>query len=161
MIVLYAAAIAALAVSFAADRARTLQALAIGWKRFSKVLPMLVVLVLLTALVLGFISQQMIVTALSGAGFWAKTVGAAALGSVTAIPGFVAFPLAGILLEKGVSYTVIAAFTTTLMMVGFVSFPLERSFLGFRVALVRNAAGFAIALAVACAVGFAFGEFSI
>jgi len=150
----------ALAVSFAVDRAKTLKALAVGWKRFRRVLPMLVVLVMLTALVLGFISQEMIIAALSGAGFQAKAVGAAMLGSVTAIPGFVAFPLAGILVEQGVSYTVIASFTTTLMMVGFVSFPLERSFLGARVALVRNMAGFVIALAVAFAVGLAFGEFA-
>jgi len=70
----------------------------------------------------------------------------------------VAFPLSGILLGKGVPYTVIAAFTTTLMMVGVVTFPLEKRFLGARVALVRNLAGLAVALVVSVAIGLFFGE---
>jgi hypothetical protein len=44
------------------------------------------------------------------------------------------------------------------MMVGFVTFPLERSFLGTKVAFARNAAGFVTAIAVAFAVGLVFGE---
>lgn len=159
MITLYVAAGMALAVSLFFDRGKTVRALAISWKRFLKIFPMLVMLVLLTAVVLGFIPEGVIAAALSKAGFWGGVVSAAFLGSVTAIPGFVAFPMAGILLKKGVSYTVLAAFTTTLMMVGFVTFPLERSFLGTKVALLRNAAGFLTAIVVAFAVGLVFGEF--
>jgi hypothetical protein len=36
-------------------------------------------------------------------------------GSITIMPGFVAFPLCGILLKKGVSYMALAAFSTALM----------------------------------------------
>ncbi len=78
--------------------------------------------------------------------------------SIAAIPGFVAFPLSGILLEKGVPYTVIAAFTTTLMMVGVVTFPLEKRFMGARAAMARNLAGLVVALAVSMAIGLFFGE---
>lgn len=158
MIPLYIAAGIALAVSFFCDKDKTVSALMISWKRFLKIMPMLLMLVLLTAAVLGFIPKGVIVAALSKAGFWGGVVSASLLGSLTAIPGFVAFPLAGILLKKGVSYTVLAAFTTTLMMVGFVTFPLERSFLGTKVAFARNAAGFVTAIAVAFAVGLVFGE---
>ncbi len=159
MIALYVAAVIALAVSFFLDREKTRIAVGISWKRFLKILPMLVVLVLLTAAVLGFIPGRVIVSTLSKAGFWGGVISASVLGSITAIPGFVAFPLAGVLLQKGVSYTVLAAFTTTLMMVGVVTFPLERSFLGTKVVLVRNAAGFVTAIAVAFAIGIVFGEF--
>jgi len=53
-------------------------------------------------------------------------------GSITLMPGFIAFPLCGILLKKGVTYMVLSAFSTTLMMVGFVTFPLEKNILGLK-----------------------------
>ena len=76
------------------------------------------------------------------------------------MPGFVAFPLAGILQNNGVPYMVISAFTTTLMMVGIVTFPLEKAFFGTKVALLRNILGFMIALIVAIGTAFFFGELS-
>lgn len=84
---------------------------------------------------------------------------AALIGSITAIPGFIAFPLAGILRNSGISYTTIAAFTTTLMMVGTITFPVEVTYLGKRVALIRNLIGFFIALVIALIIGFYFKEF--
>ncbi|HRW87255.1 MAG TPA: hypothetical protein P5261_02335, partial [Thermovirgaceae bacterium] len=107
---------------------------------------------------LGLISEEVLLELLVGKGLLAGSAIGAAAGSVAAIPGFVAFPLSGILLGKGVPYTVIAAFTTTLMMVGVVTFPLERQYLGVRAALVRNLAGLAMALIVSVAIGVFFGE---
>lgn len=83
---------------------------------------------------------------------------AALIGSIAAVPGFIAFPLAGILRDNGISYTVIAAFTTTLMMVGITTFPVEAAYLGNRVALIRNIIGFIIAILVALFIGLFFGE---
>ncbi len=82
----------------------------------------------------------------------------ALLGSVTYMPGFIAFPLAGILLQKGVAYMVIAAFSTTLMMVGVLTAPIEKAYFGLKVTIIRNVIGFFIALAVAVVMGFFFGE---
>ena len=47
--------------------------------------------------------------------------------------------MAGMLIDSGVGYPVIAVFITTLMMVGIVTLPLERRFFGTRVAVARNA----------------------
>ncbi len=83
---------------------------------------------------------------------------ASLFGSITLMPGFVAFPLAGILSEKGVSYMVLSAFTTTLMMVGVLTFPIERRYFGVKVAIIRNAIGFLMAIVVAFMTGIFFGE---
>jgi hypothetical protein len=74
------------------------------------------------------------------------------------MPGFIAFPLCGILLETGVPYMVLSAFTTTLMMVGVLTFPVERAYLGTKVTIIRNVISFVIALTVAIITGIAFGE---
>jgi uncharacterized membrane protein YraQ (UPF0718 family) len=74
------------------------------------------------------------------------------------MPGYIAFPLGGILRGNGVSYMVISAFTTTLMMVGVLTFPVEKAYLGFKAALIRNILSFLIALIVAVFIGMFFGE---
>jgi len=88
----------------------------------------------------------------------AGTTIAAVVGSVTLMPGFISFPLAGILLRNGVPYTVLAAFTVSLMLVGVATYPIERAYLGARVTILRNVLSLVIALLVALAIGFAFGE---
>lgn len=158
MLFLWIAALGGLAISFFFNRNKTAMALKKAWKIFKRICPLFITVLVLASLSLGLISEKAIVTLLSGKGLWFGTAIGALAGSVTAMPGFVAFPLAGILLGKGVPYTVLAAFTTTLMMVGFISFPLERSFLGTKVALFRNVSSFAIALVVALVIGLAFGE---
>jgi hypothetical protein len=96
---------------------------------------------------------------LLGAGhLLAGTAIASAFGSITLMPGFIAFPLSGILLQKGVPYMVLSALTATMMLVGVVTFPIEREYLGVKVALLRNLAGLFIALSVAVAVGLVYGE---
>lgn len=145
-------------LSWLTDRERSLEAARSAWSLFRGILPMFVIVMVLTSLSFGLISEEVLLELLIGRGLLAGSVIGAAAGSVAAIPGFVAFPLSGILLGKGVPYTVIAAFTTTLMMVGVVTFPLERQYLGARAALVRNLAGLTMALVVSVAVGIFFGE---
>jgi ABC-type nitrate/sulfonate/bicarbonate transport system permease component len=53
---------------------------------------------------------------------------------------------------------VLAAFSTTLMSVGVLTYPLERQYFGVKVTLVRNAISFLIALIVAVVIGLVFGE---
>ena len=83
---------------------------------------------------------------------------ASLVGSVTLMPGFIVFPLCGILLSKGVLYMVLSAFTTTLMMVGILTYPLEKDYFGAKVTIIRNAIGFCIALVIAIVTGIFFGE---
>ena len=158
MIVAWVLAVLLFSLSWLTDREGSLEAARSAWSLFRGILPMFVIVMVLTSLSFGLISEEVLLELLIGRGLLAGSVIGAAAGSVAAIPGFVAFPLSGILLGKGVPYTVIAAFTTTLMMVGVVTFPLERQYLGARAALVRNLAGLTMALVVSVAVGIFFGE---
>jgi len=74
------------------------------------------------------------------------------------MPGFIVFPLAGILVDRGVPYMIIASFSITLMMVGILTYPIEKAYLGARVTIIRNLISFVIALVVAIIIGVVFGE---
>ena len=77
----------------------------------------------------------------------------AAVGSVTLIPAFVAFPLVGSLIDVGASIVPAAAFLTTLTMVGVVTFPLEKREFGIKFALTRNLLSFGFAVVIALVMG--------
>ncbi|OGL63046.1 MAG: conserved protein, permease-related protein [Candidatus Tectomicrobia bacterium RIFCSPLOWO2_02_FULL_70_19] len=149
---------AALLVSFLAGREKTLRAVRIAAKRFVAILPRFIPMLLLVAVVLYLVPERVIARYLGTENLWAGVLFASLLGSVSVMPGFIAFPLCGILLAKGVPYTVLAAFSTTLMTVGVVSAPVEMKYLGLKVTLLRNGVSFLIALIVALAVGLIFGE---
>ncbi len=53
---------------------------------------------------------------------------------------------------------VVSAFSATLMIVGVLTYPVEKACLGAKVALIRNLISFIIALAVALATGLFFGR---
>ena len=79
---------------------------------------------------------------------------ASAVGSVTLIPGFIAFPTAALLLQGGAGYIQIAAFVQTLMMVGIVTIPMEIRYFNTKVAVLRNVISFALSIGVAYFIGF-------
>ena len=153
-----AVAIVMLLVSLIANRAKTLKALRIAAKKLLSILPAFLLMVAGVSIALTLIPEQTIIGALGGESRLWGTLAAAGIGSIIFMPGFVAFPLAGILLQKGVAYMVLSAFTTTLMMVGVVTFPIEQRFLGSRVTIMRNLLGLLVALVVALATGVYFGE---
>jgi uncharacterized membrane protein YraQ (UPF0718 family) len=78
---------------------------------------------------------------------------AAILGSISLIPGFIAFPLAAILLKNGAAYNIVAVFITTLMMVGILTLPIEIKYFGVRVSILRNALSFIGALIIGLIIG--------
>jgi uncharacterized membrane protein YraQ (UPF0718 family) len=69
------------------------------------------------------------------------------------VPGFVAFPLAAALLKNGAGYAQIAAFVSTLMMVGVVTLPVEIKTFGKRATVVRNIAALVFSLIAALVIG--------
>ena len=158
VLIINIAAAAALIVSLAASRKKTLAALKRAWKRFRSLLPAFLLMLCLVALVLAFLSDEMIIRVLGKDEILASTAFAALIGSIVFMPGFVVFPLSGILLGKGVPYMDLSAFTTTLMMVGVLTFPIEKAYMGTKATVIRNLVSFFIALAVALAAGIAFGE---
>ncbi len=146
------------AISFVASRDKTLRALKIAAKRFLGILPAFLMMLILVSVVLFFLPDEVIVAYLGIDNRFAGTFFASLLGSITLMPGFIAFPLSGILLAKGVPYMVLSAFTTTLMMVGVLTYPVERAYFGAKLTVVRNLLSFLIALVVAAATGLFFGE---
>ncbi len=147
-----------LILSLVFNREKTVLALRIALRRFMKLLIPFLTMMTLVALILAFLSNELILRYLGVDNLWLATGIAGVIGSVTLMPGFIVFPLSGILLEQGVPYIVLASFTTTLMMVGVVTFPIERHFLGTKVALLRNGISLLIALSVSLAIGLWFGE---
>lgn len=149
------------AVLFIIDRKKTVKGLKIGLKKIRKNSPVFLNMIILVALSLYFISDELILRFLGDGSGAAGLALAGGLGSLAFMPGFVAFPLAGILLEKGVSYTVIAAFTTTLMMVGIVTYPVEKDFFGFKITVIRNIISLIMAVIVSIVIGLYYGELFI
>ena len=144
--------------SFLANRKKTLSALKIAAKRFVKILPAFLTMIILVSIVLFLIPNEVISDYLGGSNKFIGVIFASLFGSITLMPGFIAFPLAGILLKEGVAYIVLAAFTTTLMMVGVLTAPIEKAYFGMKVTVIRNVMGLFIALFVTLAIGVAFGE---
>jgi uncharacterized membrane protein YraQ (UPF0718 family) len=144
-------------ISFALDRKKTLAGLKKGWKMFRNVLfPFLNILILVSVL-LYFVPPDVISKYLgANSGVLGFTI-AALVGSVTLIPGFISYPIAAGLIQQGASYSVVATFMTTLMMVGVVTLPLEIRYFGKRVAITRNILNFIAAIIIGLAVGLILG----
>jgi len=158
MIYLYVLASIGIVVSFIFDKKKTWLAVKTGWRVFLKMLPMLLVTLILVSVVLFFLPDEVIAKYLGTSDLLIGVAAAALIGSVSLLPGFITFPLSGLLIEQGVSYTVIGAFTTSLMMVGIVTFPIERKYFGTKMTVVRNIAAFITALAVSMAIGLVYRE---
>jgi hypothetical protein len=69
----------------------------------------------------------------------------------------VAFPTASILLDNGAGYMQVAAFISTLMMVGIVTLPIEVKYFGKRLAIFRNLMAFFFSFIVAYIIGIVVG----
>jgi uncharacterized membrane protein YraQ (UPF0718 family) len=148
VITLYLATFVLLLLSLAANRQKTIKALKTGGMMFLNLLPAFLSILMLVAVVLTLLGPETIRDWLgSNSGPLAYVV-AAVTGSIALIPGLVAYPMSGMLIDNGVAYPVIAVFITTLMMVGIVTLPLEKKFFGMKMALARNALNFAGALAI-------------
>lgn len=151
--ILYILAIIGLLFSFVKDKKKTKMALKKAWKSFENILPQFLSVLLIIGIILSTVDNQTITNLLGSNSGIAGILIAAMLGSITLIPGFVAFPLAAALLKSGAGITQIAAFVSTLMMVGIITFPMEVKTFGKKVAIVRNCAAFIFSICVAFAMG--------
>lgn len=154
---LYIATGILLAVSMLFDREKTFKGVKAGMKKLRKILPNYTSLLIMIAVVL-FFSEKYITTYLGQENTALGMLTGLLLGSVTMMPGFIAYPLAGVLVSKGVFYSVAASFVTTLMMVGVLTYPLEKEYMGVRATLVRNCVSLIIAVIISIAIGIRYGE---
>lgn len=135
-------------VSFMVDRKKTIKGIKKGLVQFLRILPTLLSVIIIISIALHFVSNELILEYLGENAGWEAYISAAILGSVSLLPGFIAYPLAGILIKTGVSYAVIAVFITTLMMVGVLTIPIEAKYFGIKVTLIRNTLSFLGAIVV-------------
>jgi uncharacterized membrane protein YraQ (UPF0718 family) len=140
--------IIAASISVIRDRARTWQGIKKGLTMFTNLLPSLLNVLILVALALTLVPQSTIQSLLGNESGIGGYITAALVGSIALIPGFIAYPLCGILVKTGIEPGVIAVFVTTLMMVGILTLPLEARFFGLRTALIRNGLSFAGAIVI-------------
>lgn len=151
--------ISVVVISFFMDKKKTLKGIKKGIKQFSKILPTLLSVIIIISVVLYFLSDNFFINYLGkGAGFGAY-LSAALIGSISLLPGFISYPLAGILVKSGVSLSVIAVFITTLKMVGFMTIPIEAKYFGLRTTLLRNALSIIGALIVGAIMAIIFNYF--
>jgi uncharacterized membrane protein YraQ (UPF0718 family) len=158
MIILYVVTAVALGASLVASPHKTAQALKRAGKRFAKILPAFLGMLVLFSVVITLLPEDVVKALLGGEHKWLSVTVASVTGSLTLMPGFIAFPLCGVLLKEGVLRMVLSAFSTTLMTVGVLTYPLERQYFGRTVTLVRNGISLVIALIVAVVMGLVFGE---
>lgn len=154
---LYLVTAVLLLISFILDKQKTAKGVKTGFKKLYKILPGYLKLLALISIVL-FFSDQLIVNYLGQQNRLLGVFSGLVLGSITIMPGFIAYPLAGVLVQKGVGYAVVAAFVTSLMMVGLLTLTLEKEYLGLKATVARNGASFMIAATIAVAVGIVYGE---
>jgi len=159
MYYLYFATALAVIVSFVASREKTLRAVKIGFSKLMRVSFAFLSMLVLVSIALFIFPEESMSHYLGGNNKYSGLAVASFLGSVALMPGFIAYPLCGILLKQGVPYMVLSAFTTTLMMVGVLTYPLEREYLGPKVTVMRNLVSLVVALVVALVTGVFFGEF--
>lgn len=107
----------------------------------------------LIGLILTFLPPETIKQYAGNSNSIMTTVIFALVGCITLIPAFVAFPLAGTLVDAGASIVPIVAFLTTLTMVGIVTFPLEKKEFGTKFTVVRNSLSFVFAIVIALVMG--------
>ena len=135
------------------DREKSKRALWVGARVFLGMLPSILMVVGLVGLVMGLLPPALISYYIGpGTGFWGTLIAALA-GAITLIPSIVSFPLAASLINLGASIGTIAAFITTLTMVGIVTAPIEIKELGLKFTLWRNGLSFLLALLIAVAMG--------
>lgn len=150
---LYVLAIGLLIVSFVKDKKKTIMALKKAWKSFENILPQFLTIILIIGIMLAVLSPETISKLIGQQSGWIGMIVASIIGSVTLIPGFVAFPLAAALLKSGAGFMQIAVFISTLMMVGIVTIPVEMKYFGRKVTILRNSLAFVFSFIVAIVIG--------
>jgi len=154
---IYIVAIIFLIISFIKSRQKTKKALIKAWNSFKNILPLLLGVILLIGLMLAILDTKLISRIIGEKSGAFGVLLASIVGSITLIPGFIAFPTAALLLESGAGYVQIAAFVQTLMMVGIVTLPMEIKYFNKKVAILRNVISFILSIGVAYSIGFILG----
>ena len=154
---LYLLAVIFLMVSYKKDKKKTKMALKKAWKSFENILPQFLTILAFLGMVLALLSPEVISHLLGQKAGWQGLIIASIIGSITLIPGFIAFPVAAILLKNGAGFAQVAVFVNTLMMVGIVTLPLEIKCFGKKISIMRNLFAYLFSFIVALVIGVVLG----
>ncbi|SHJ78011.1 permease [Tepidibacter formicigenes] len=152
-VLLILSTIIALGISLKKDKNKTIQSIGKARGMMGGMISDIIGILLLIGLILALIPPDKIRLVLGGENLILTTVGAATIGTITLIPAFVAFPLIGSLKDSGANILVLTAFLTTLTMVGFITFPIEKDIFGKKFATWRNIISFITAILIALGMG--------
>lgn len=140
-------------VSMLKDKKKTIDSVKMSSGMMKQMAGGIIAILFLIGLILTFLPPETIKQYAGESNSPIATVLFALVGCITLIPAFVAFPLAGSLVNAGASIVPVVAFLTTLTMVGIVTFPLEKKEFGVKFALVRNSLSFLFAIIIALVMG--------
>ncbi|HEC81375.1 MAG TPA: permease [Thermoplasmatales archaeon] len=152
-IVINAIAVSSLLTAFAKDKKKAIKSLKMAGKSFIGILPLVFMIIIIIGLLLGFVPPSQISKFIGEQSGIGGILLVGAVGAVMHIPALLSFPLAASLLENGASVSAVAAFITTLTMIGTITLPLEIKELGKKMAFLRNGLSFIIAIIIALIMG--------
>jgi len=135
------------------SKSKTIKSLKIALKTFFRIFPTIIIIVVFIGFLLGFLPPEIISAVVGDQAGFLGVLTAAVLGSVLFIPALISFPLAASLLKGGASIMSVAAFITTLTMVGVVTLPLELREMGKKITILRNIFSFIFAVIIALIMG--------
>lgn len=150
---LWATAIIWFIVSVIKDKKKTFNSFKMSSGMMRSMIGQIVGILFLIGLILTFIPPETIKKYMGESNVFISTIVSAFVGTITLIPAFVAFPLVGSLVHAGASIVPAVSFLTTLTMVGFVTFPLEKQEFGTKFTVTRNALSFVFAIVIALLMG--------
>ena len=157
VLIFYGLAAGGIVWSFSKDKQKTRQSLKKAWKAFDNIMPEFALILQLIGVALAVISPAMVNDLLGSNSGAVGMILAAVIGSITLIPGFIAFPLAKAVLDMGAGIMQVAVFISTLMMVGVVTAPMEAQFFNQKAMMLRNGLGVLLSFLVAFIVGNVVG----
>ncbi|MCM8782088.1 MAG: permease [Candidatus Omnitrophica bacterium] len=153
MVILSIFTLICLLISFIADKNKALLGIKRGLKLFLQILPALLNVLILVSIFLFLLPKEVLIKWIGKDSGWLGIMIAAVLGSISLIPAFISYPLGAILLRSGATYTTVAVFLTTLMMVGVLTLPIEVRYFGIKVSILRNGLSFIGALVIGLLIG--------
>ena len=153
VIIINLIAVVWLIFSVVRNKNKTKESLKIALKTFLRTFPIIIIIIIFIGFLLGFLPPDIISKIVSEQGGFLGILVTAVLGSVLFVPALISFPLAASLLNGGASIMSVAAFITTLTMVGVVTLPLEIKEMGRKLTILRNVFSFVFAIIIALIMG--------
>lgn len=133
--------------SFLKNKEKTFGALRVSVSSLKKLAPAILGMVVLVGLVLTIFPKEKLVLIFNHNGLYGFLL-VSIIGAIVTIPGPIAFPLAGALLQMGANQGLLASFITTLTMVGIATSPFEISYFGKRFTILRQGLSFIAAVMI-------------